>query len=495
MWSVSKEKRFPPRVNLADHIKMSRHRYQTILQYLTFADEPAAEDPVDLFWEVRPIIDSFNRNMFTYFTPGSRLNVDETVQQWYSSSTHLEHSMPYTTKLPHKPTTQGLECTTTACVESGLLLRMEPFEGKEVMATKQFNDKYQAHIALLLRAVAPWKSTLRTVSFDSRFGSVACITVLFRLFGLYARCKIKSNHSNSPKKIIHELLKPVLETKPRVSKSIFFTCAMPPLTLDEPGTFRSSPFMITCYLPRDFPLGVGPERLLVEGYCDKKISCFASSIGSGAPGLTQHRRVYHGLHGSVSEKLIDRSSLSEAYYQTSNTVDRHNQYSSLVTHGFAWHTQHYSHRVFGSVLSYITTNAFLAMKWERSSVNEQFEFSSFGDFVRALSFLAVGSPTIQFAPLASQASPAPSLIDTIALHKLECIPRGENSALISRKHCAFCKNGECRPLQYCAGCSNPADLVFVSYCHTKSKYTDGMCFIKHIIGLQGLPVADAASSL
>ena len=138
---------------------------------------------------------------------------------------------------------------------------------------------------------------------------------------------------------------------------------MPPLTLDEPGTFRSCPFMITCYLPRDFPLGVGPERLLVEGYCDKKISCFASSIGSGAPGLTQHRRVYHGLHGSVSEKLIDRSSLSEAYYQTSNTVDRHNQNSTLVTHGFAWHTQHYSHRVFGSVLSYITTNAFLAMKW------------------------------------------------------------------------------------------------------------------------------------
>ena len=155
MWSVSKEKRFPPRVNLADHIKMSRHRYQTILQYLTFADEPAAEDPVDLFWEVRPIIDSFNRNMFTYFTPGSRLNVDETVQQWYSSTTHLEHSMPYTTKLPYKPTTQGLECTTTACVESGLLLRIEPLEGKEVMATKQFNDKYQAHIALLLRSVAP----------------------------------------------------------------------------------------------------------------------------------------------------------------------------------------------------------------------------------------------------------------------------------------------------------------------------------------------------
>jgi hypothetical protein len=113
----------------------------------------------------------------------------------------------------------------------------------------------------------------------------------------------------------------------------------------------------------------------------------------------------------------------------------------------------------------------------------------------SLSSRAVGSPTIQFAPLASQASPAPSLIDTIALHKLEYIPRGENSALISRKHCAFCKNGECRPLQYCTGCSNPAGLVFVSYCHTKSKYTDGMCFIKHIIGLQGLPVADAASSL
>ena len=135
------------------------------------------------------------------FTPGLRLNADETVQQWYSSTTHLEHSMPYTTKIPHKPTTQSLECT-TACVESGLLLRIEPFEGKEVMATKQFNDKYQAHLALLLRSVAPWKSSLREVSFDSRFGSAACITVLFRLFGLYARCKIKSNHTDQQSKKI-----------------------------------------------------------------------------------------------------------------------------------------------------------------------------------------------------------------------------------------------------------------------------------------------------
>ena len=146
-------------------------------------------------------------------------------------------------------------------------------------------------------------------------------------------------------------------------------------------------------------IGVGPERILVEGYCDKKISCFASTIGSGAPGLTQRRRVYHGLHGSVREKLIDRSSLSEAYYQASNTVDRHNQYSSFITHGFSWQTQHYSHRVFGSVIAYIATNAFLAMKWERSSVNKEFEFSRFSDFVRALSFLAVGSPTLQLAHL------------------------------------------------------------------------------------------------
>ena len=136
---------------------------------------------MDLFWEVRPIIDSFNRNMFT---PGLRLNADETVQQWYSSTTHLEHSMPYTTKLPHKPTPQRLECTTTACVESGLLIRMELFEDKEVMATKQFNDKYQARIVLLLRSVAPWKSSLQEVSFDSRFGSVSCITVLFRLWSV-----------------------------------------------------------------------------------------------------------------------------------------------------------------------------------------------------------------------------------------------------------------------------------------------------------------------
>ena len=79
-------------------------------------------------------------------------------------------------------------------------------------------------------------------------------------------------------------------------------------------------------------------------------------------------------------------------------------------------------------------------------MNKEFEFSSFGDFVRALSFLAVGSPTLQ---LASQSSPVPSSIDAIALHELDFIPRDENGALLSRKCCAFCKHGQCRPLQYC----------------------------------------------
>ena len=286
-------------------------------------------------------------------------------------------------------------------------------------------------------------------------------------------------------------MKPTLDVKPRVSKSIFFTCAMPPLSLDKPGTFRFSTIMISCNLSRDFPSGDGPERILVEGYCDKKISCFASTISSGAPGLTQHRRVYHGLHGSVSEKLIDRSSLSEAYYQSSNTVDRHNQFSSFITHGFSWHTQQYSHRVFGSVLAYIATNAFLAMKWECSFVKQEFKFSSFADFVRALSFLAVGSPTLQFAPVASQASPDLS-IDAIALHTLENIPRDGKGVLQSRKQCAFCKKRECRPTQYCTGCSDPAESLFVGYCHTKSIYSDGMCFTKHIIDLLNLPAADTS---
>jgi hypothetical protein len=85
MWSVLKEKRLPLRVNLADYIKMSHFRYQTILQYLTFADEPAAEDPVDLFWEVRPIIDTFKRNMLTYLVRASMLTKP------YSSDIHLQH--------------------------------------------------------------------------------------------------------------------------------------------------------------------------------------------------------------------------------------------------------------------------------------------------------------------------------------------------------------------------------------------------------------------
>eukprot|EP00733_Pompholyxophrys_punicea_P000340 Pompholyxophrys_punicea_v1_NODE_86_length_3660_cov_55.910402.p2 type:complete len:111 gc:universal NODE_86_length_3660_cov_55.910402:658-990(+) len=66
---------------------------------------------------------------------------------------------PHLTKIIRKPEPIGLEIKNALCCETGILLRMEIQEKKEVMARKDFVKEYGAGTAVSLRLTQPWWGT------------------------------------------------------------------------------------------------------------------------------------------------------------------------------------------------------------------------------------------------------------------------------------------------------------------------------------------------
>ena len=78
-----------------------------------------------------------------------------------------------------------MELKAIACGESGVILQLEPQEGKAMMRTKEYSADYNAGTAILLRLTKPFAGTGRSVVADSAFSSVQTLKALIILFGLW----------------------------------------------------------------------------------------------------------------------------------------------------------------------------------------------------------------------------------------------------------------------------------------------------------------------
>ena len=59
--------------------------------------------------------------------------------------------IPHTTKIKDKPEGVGMEIKGIADGQTGVILQIEPQEGKEIMRTKEYSNEYNAGTAILLR--------------------------------------------------------------------------------------------------------------------------------------------------------------------------------------------------------------------------------------------------------------------------------------------------------------------------------------------------------
>jgi Transposase IS4 len=104
---------------------MSRNRFQDILTSLQFTD---GEPPnyVDKFFRIRDLVNAWNGNMTSNFTPGWINCLDESMMVWSNQWT-----CPGFMFVPRKPHPFGNEWHSFCCGVSGKMFAVELVEGKD----------------------------------------------------------------------------------------------------------------------------------------------------------------------------------------------------------------------------------------------------------------------------------------------------------------------------------------------------------------------------
>ena len=166
---------------------MSLYRYEAILESLAFTGRRAPEF-VDRFWEVREMIEVWNKNMEDVFSPGWITCLDESMSIWFN-----RYTCPGWVYCPRKPHPFGNEYHDICCGISGILFRILIVEGKDKPSNdvggREF-DQFGSTTALLLECCKTIFYTGRVVILDSGFCVLKALTKL-REYGVYASAVMK----------------------------------------------------------------------------------------------------------------------------------------------------------------------------------------------------------------------------------------------------------------------------------------------------------------
>ena len=120
----------------------------------------------DKFWEVRQLIDEWNKNMEQNFSPSWISCLDESMSKWVNNFTCPRHMC-----VPRKPWPLGNEYHTIACGNSGVLFASEIVEGKDIAKQappKEYSEKGKT-AGLLLRLCKTIFGSSKCVVLDSGF--------------------------------------------------------------------------------------------------------------------------------------------------------------------------------------------------------------------------------------------------------------------------------------------------------------------------------------
>ena len=147
---------------------MSRDRFDNILNALTFTDQkPPSYN--DKFWEVRQLIDAWNKNMDITYRSSSFVCVDESMSKWVNMWT-----CPGFILCPRKPWEAGNEYHDIADKEPNIIFRLELKEGEKDKCPQQekkkkFVNRGGKTVGLLLRLTEPLHGRGVVVIGDSGF--------------------------------------------------------------------------------------------------------------------------------------------------------------------------------------------------------------------------------------------------------------------------------------------------------------------------------------
>ncbi len=143
---------------------MARPRFEDIVRNLklTKFNPP---NGVDRFWEVRDIINAWNKNMDDEFVSGNYACLDESMSKWVN-----KYTCPGFVVVPRKPWSLGNEYHSICCALSGIMFGIDLVEGKDQPPNKpkDFQDMGKT-VGTMLRLTRSLDSTGTIVIMDSGF--------------------------------------------------------------------------------------------------------------------------------------------------------------------------------------------------------------------------------------------------------------------------------------------------------------------------------------
>ena len=104
---------------------MSQCQFESILINLGFTKEDSLSFR-DRFWELHYMLDCWNKNMTTNFSPSCINCIDKSMSKWLN-----EYSCPGFMFIPRKPWPFGNKYHDAGCAESAIIWSLDLCEGKD----------------------------------------------------------------------------------------------------------------------------------------------------------------------------------------------------------------------------------------------------------------------------------------------------------------------------------------------------------------------------
>jgi hypothetical protein len=322
---------------------ISRAKFEKFVQHYQWGDWNNEEMKVtkDEWLPIRALVSSFNDTRERNVHPGQYICVDECMSKWEGAEGKMRgKGHPGVIKMPAKPVSQGTEIKASACAESGVMLRLEPNEGKEwsdrLLREMQVTNPWLTYksSACTMRLVQPWFSSARVVCGDSWFASVETAVAL-RKHGLHFTGLVKGNSRYFPKKHLDKY------------------------------PFNARGDTVTLTASKD---GI---PLIAHAWSDRKIKCFISTCGTTLPGTPVYKKRYSkkpfpSRHANTGEEIryrvVKRTKMVEQYFECADAVDIHNHYrqGSLALEDFG--TKLWWWRASNTVLGMVVADCFLSYR-------------------------------------------------------------------------------------------------------------------------------------
>jgi hypothetical protein len=331
LWLQENNAKYEDAVFAAPNIAQYGLDYPHFVKLMWCFTIPTYGDNTDPFDPIRLFTDICNAAIHSALAPGRILTVDESMALWKGKSGKYggNGSMLGWMFVARKPTNCGRESHTTADYDTGCIIFVEPYEGKERMAKKELCNEYNKDPAKAMRCTKQWFNTGRAAIVDIFFASMTLARGLADN-GMYMIGKVKTGHSKFPRKWL------LSKAKMRGQRA---SCT---------STLK---------------VGNHEWELLAAVDCNKQPMCLLGTAGTTAMGDTLTRN-YSTLRAdgtsSVQQRTLEQWDIHATSRGSFNPIDMHNnKRHGPISFEDTWKTHRWWVLEFQMLMGMAEVNAFL----------------------------------------------------------------------------------------------------------------------------------------